>query len=282
MTATLTGVVLTGGSWSVWFSCLDVGADASKVAAPEHPRLIGCSDDPQHLTPLLNDLAVSVAAPAILLSDPDGQVRLGGVRGWFVDDVRLLDELTVSVLGSDLELVGSDVSGADRQSYTYVARRLGGWLHNPQVTLDRRRTLTPAGLVEEIEVASRGPEDVALTLYVDLVSDLAPMARCARATTPRASRGTARPTVSPGVATTPASGWPSTRPRRTSSEGRRVTWTATVAPGGSFTVRLTFEADGTPALGPGGPAPWGAVAVEAPDTRLPRLVRQSVADLAAC
>ena len=101
----------------------------------------------QHLTPLLNDLAVSVAAPAILLSEPDGQIGPGGVSGWFVDDVRLLDELGLSVRGSDLELVGSDVSGADQQSYTYVARRLGGWLHDPQVTLDRRRTLTPSGPV---------------------------------------------------------------------------------------------------------------------------------------
>src|SRR6478672_3114296 len=97
-----------------------------------------------HLTPLLNDLAVSVAAPAILLSDPDGQVRRGGVRGWFVDDVRLLDELTVSVDGSDLELVRSAVVGADRQEFTHVARLLGGWVHDPTVTLDRRRTLTPA------------------------------------------------------------------------------------------------------------------------------------------
>jgi glycogen debranching enzyme len=62
-------------------------------------------------------------------------------------------------------------------------------------------------------------------------------------------------------------------------EGRRVTWSATLAPGGSFTVRLTFAADGTPALGPGGPAPWGEVGVDAPDVRLPRLVRQSLADL---
>ena len=69
----------------------------------------------QHLVPVLNHLAVSVAAPAILLSDPDGQVRRGGVRGWFVDDVRLLDELTVSVDGSGLDLVRAEVRGADRQ-----------------------------------------------------------------------------------------------------------------------------------------------------------------------
>ncbi|MEO5711086.1 MAG: glycogen debranching N-terminal domain-containing protein [Nocardioidaceae bacterium] len=232
----------------------------------------------EQLTPLLNDLAVSVAAPAILLSAPDGQVG-GGVEGWFVDDVRLLAELAVSVRASDLELVGSDLSGADRQSYTYVARRLGGWLHDPQVTLDRHRTLTPAGLVEEIEVASRAQEDVPLTLYVDLATDLAPMAEVRQG----------HETVGvPGVRTEHGIAWRqdgrglevALDPAPDAvDEGRRVIWTATVAPGESFTVRLVFTADGAPALGPGGPAPWGEVTVEAPDTRLPRLVDQSLADL---
>ncbi|CAN5668328.1 glycogen debranching N-terminal domain-containing protein [soil metagenome] len=231
-----------------------------------------------HLTPLLNDLAVSVAAPAILLSAPDGQVG-GGVEGWFVDDVRLLAELAVSVRGSDLELVGSDLSGADRQSYTYVARGLGGWLHDPLVTLDRRRTLTPAGLVEEIEVASRAPEDVPLTLYVDLATDLAPMGEVRQG----------HETVGvPGARTEHGIAWrQDDRGLEVAldpapddvDEGRHVTWTATVAPGESFTVRLVFTAEGTPAFGPGGAPPWGEVTVEAPDTRLPRLVDQSLADL---
>ena len=198
-----------------------------------------------------------------------------------MDDVRLLAELGVSVRGSDLELVGSDLSGADRQSYTYVARRLGGWIHDPQVTVDRRRTLTPAGLVEEIEVASRAQEDVPLTLYVDLATDLAPMADVRggqhledhSVAGERTDHGLAWRRGDTGVEVTfePAPD--------DVDEGRHVTWSATVAPGESFTVRLTFAADGTPALGPGGPAPWGGVAVDAPDVRLPRLVRQSLADL---
>ena len=44
-------------------------------------------------------------------------------------------------------------------------------------------------------------------------------------------------------------------------------------------MRVVLDAEGTPAFGPGGTPPWGDVAVEAPDTRLPRLVRQSLADL---
>ncbi len=58
----------------------------------------------------------------------------------------------------------------------------GGWAvgdTDPQVTLDRRRTLTPPGLVETMEVASRAQERVELTLYVDLSTDLAPMAASA-------------------------------------------------------------------------------------------------------
>ncbi len=94
-----------------------------------------------HLTPLLNDLAVSVAAPAILLSDPDGQVRRGGVRGWFVDDVRLLDELTVSVDGSDLELVRSASTGADRRSTPTSPGGSAAGCTTRTVTVDRRRTL---------------------------------------------------------------------------------------------------------------------------------------------
>jgi len=232
----------------------------------------------QHLVPVLNDLAVSVAAPAILLSDPDGQVRRGGVRGWIVDDVRLVDQLTVSVDGSGLELVRAEVRGADRQEFTYVARELGGWLHDPQVTLERRRTLTGSRLVEEIEVASRAQEPFELALHVDLVADLADVA-----------------VVRQGLDTTPV---PAERtgdglawhhdghgftacldPAPATVSGDRLTWTTTLAPGTTYTVRLELEAEGTPQFGPGGTPPWGEVAVEAPDTRLPRLVRQSLADL---
>ena len=128
-----------------------------------------------HLVPALHDLAVSVAAPAIVLSGEDGQVRRGGACGWFVDDVRLITELVLSVEGSGLELVRSAVLGADRQEFTYVARRLGGWLHDPTVTIDRRRRLTASSLVEEIVVSSRAQEPVPLAMHVDVAADLVPM-----------------------------------------------------------------------------------------------------------
>ena len=220
----------------------------------------------QHLTPLLNDLAVSVAAPAILLSDPDGQVRLGGVRGWFVDDVRLLDELTVSVLGSDLELVGSDVSGADRQSLHLrrpAARRLaarpaGHARPSPDADAlrpgrgDRGRLAGPGGR------RARPVRRPGLRPRADGRGAPGPRHRERRG-------GAARPTVSPGAAATPASGWPSTRPRRTRrgaprhlDRHRRT----------GRVVHRPADLRGRRHPGPRArrPAPWGAVAVEAPDT----------------
>ncbi|NUR07181.1 MAG: amylo-alpha-1,6-glucosidase [Nocardioidaceae bacterium] len=233
----------------------------------------------QHLVPLLNDLAISVAAPAIVLSDPDGQIRPGGVRGWFVDDVRVLSGLTVSVAGSGLDLVRAQVSGSGRQEFTYVARELGGWLHDPQVTVDRRRTLTGSVLEEEVEVASRAQQPVHLVLTVDLASDLAPMAQVRQGhdttlVTPAHTAGGLRWDGEPhGVDLT-------CEPAPTDGSEGRLTWRTTVEPGTSYAVRLRFGADGRPQFAPGGAPPWGdGIRVEAPDRRLGRLVEQSLADL---
>ena len=233
-----------------------------------------------YLVPALNDLAVSVAAPALLLADPDGQVRAGGVSGWFVDDVRLLDAVVLSVDGSDLERVRSAVLGADRQEFTYVARRLGGWLHDPTVTVDRRRTLVADRLVEEVEVELPRPA----------------AGRSSRCTSTWGRTWCRCPSCGRGQRGDPVRRQPTDGGLAWHHDGRgfaaafdpapstigedgRVTWTTTVAPGSSYRVRLAFEAEGTPAFGPGGASPWGEVAVEAPDPRLGRVVAQSVADL---
>ena len=249
-----------------------------------HPTRQLSRQPTQHLVPVLNNLLVSVAAPAVVLSQPDGQIPFhdgpGGVCGWYVDDHRMLCELSVSVRGSGLDLVRCATPGADRQELTYVARELGGWLHDPTVTLDRRRTLTGSTLTEEIEVAARGPEPVPLTLYVDLAGDLAP--------TTLVRSGASAETVAPET-TQEGLRWARGGRGFTASfdpppggvhDGRRVVWTTTVEPGTAYVVRLRFDAEGTPLFGPGGAAPWSSDAgVDAPDPRLPRLVRRSLADL---
>lgn len=230
-----------------------------------------------HLVPALHHLAVSVVAPAIVLSSDDGQVRCGGACGWFVDDVRLLTELTVSVDGSDLELVRSAVLGADRQEYTYVARRLGGWLHDPTVTIDRRRTLNASRLVEQFSVSSRAQQPVSLALHVDVAADLVSMS-----VVRRGEGSTPVPSVTEGGRLA----WRSDdrrftamfAPAPTEHSGDRLTWSTSIDPGATFEVRLVLEAEGSPQFGAGGQRPFQA-GVEAPDPRLSQLVEQSVADL---
>ena len=230
-----------------------------------------------HLVPALHELSASVAAPAIVLSTADGQVRRGGACGWFVDDVRLITELVLSVDGSDLEPVRSAVLGADRQEFTYVARRLGGWLHDPTVTIDRRRTLTASSLVEEILVSSRAQEPVPLAMHLDVAADLVPMSvvRQGEESTPVPS------TVEGGDLVWRRDGDQfrvTLDPAPAGRAAERLTWRATVEPGETFAVRLAFEVEGSPQFGPGGQPALDA-GVRAPDPRLPRLVAQSVADL---
>jgi hypothetical protein len=233
-----------------------------------------------HLVPALHELAVSVAAPAILLSGHDGQLRRGGPCGWFVDDVRLVSELVLSVEGSDLELVRSAVIGAQRQELTYVARRLGGWLHDPTVTVDVRRTLTAATLEQEVTVSHRGPEPLDLSLHVAVAADLVPMATVRMGESDQGDIVASEPSGAglsweDGERTFSVSFDPA--PDEI-SEGRLVVWNRRLAPGASSSVRLVFEAQGSPQLGPGGPLPLDCDVV-APDPRLPRLLAQSVADL---
>ena len=258
---------------------LDVGdeADASK-AGPSVVRVT------QHFVPFLNDLAIGVAAPGIVIAEADGDIPLhdgpGGLPGWYVDDYRMLSELSVSVRGSGLHLVRSATTGAHHHEFTYVARELGGWLHDPTVTLDRRRTLTASTLVEEIEVTARGQEPVPLRLAVTVTGDLAPMmvVRAGAAVEPVApERSDDGLRWSDGERGFTASFDPA--PAEV-ADGRLVVWETTVEPGTSYAVRLSFTAEGEPAFGPGGTAPWSAeAAVVAPDLRLSRLAAQSLADL---
>ena len=201
------------------------------------------------------------------------------MRGWFVDDVRLLDQLTVSVTGSELDLVRSDVSGAGRQEFTHVVRGLGGWLYDPTVTVDRRRILRPAGLVERIEVSSRAQAPFDLALHVDLAADLAPMADVRQGL--RTEAVAAEPSDAGLAWRRDGRGFAVTlEPMPATREGDRLTWTWAVAPGSTVVVTLTFVAWGEPTFGAGGTPPWSAdTSVEAPDRRLSRLVEQSVADL---
>jgi glycogen debranching enzyme len=231
------------------------------------------------LQPLLHDLASCVAAPGLLLADPDGQIRRGGVSGFFVDDVRVLDRAEASLDGTGLELVRSATRGARRQEFGYVARGLGDPSSDPTVTLERVRELGPTRLVETLTVHSAALHPVTVVLHLDLGSDLAPLAtvRVGRATepaTPEVTGGGLRwqgPERSVEVVASPAPD---------AVQPGRLTWRAELARGERLEVTVTSTSPEPTGFAPGTPAPWAADArVEAADVRVARTVAQSLADL---
>jgi len=221
-----------------------------------------------------------VAAPGLLLAGADGQLRTGGVSGWYVDDVRLLDRSELAVAGSDLELVRSAVRGARRQDFGYVARSLGDEIADPTVLVERFRDLAPQDLTERVVVSSAAQEPVDVTFHLDLRADLAPMA-----------------VVKQGQATEAAAAEPVPGGLRWSGSGRsvtvvadpapaavdtagRLTWQARLGRGERFEVTLTATSPEPTGFTSGAPAPWPAQAtVTGSDVRLERTAAQSLADL---
>ncbi len=235
------------------------------------------------LQPLLHELAPCVAAPGLLLSEADGQVRRGGVSGWFVADIRLLDELVLTLHGTNLELVNSSTSDADRQHFLYVARGLGDEMPDPTVFVDRRRVLSADHLVETVVVSSIANAPVDVRLDFDLVSDLAPMGKV--------KQGHHLPAV-PAQASTSGLSWSDSRasvravadppPDTVDVDRGRLGWETRLNTGERLVVTCTMTPESAePQFAPGGRAPWGAdVRVVGDDPRLGRVAAQGLRDLA--
>ncbi|HEX8781615.1 MAG TPA: glycogen debranching N-terminal domain-containing protein, partial [Nocardioides sp.] len=227
------------------------------------------------LQPLLHELSSCVAAPALLLCDRDGEIRPGGVSGWYVGDVRLADRLQLSVAGSALELVRSEEPGHDRQVFVYVARSLGDPIPDPTVVVERRRHLAEDRLEERIEVRSSATGPVEVELRLAVAGDVRPMAEV--------KQGLADPaTTVPGD----AAGWHAEAGRvRTSADGHwdgdAWVWRGTVDRATPLVATLTLAAGVDPLFGGGRPAAWSdRLAIDATDSRLAGTVRRSLDDLA--
>jgi len=142
------------------------------------------SSTEQQLTPLLHHLVSCVHAPALALSDPDGQIRPGGVQGWFRDDRRLLSALGLQVDGRAPEPLRGGATGASTASFTAVARNLDS-SSDPTVRVERERTLDDRRLEEVVTIGSAAQDSVDLDVTVSVASDLAPVSAVRRGEVPR-------------------------------------------------------------------------------------------------
>lgn len=228
------------------------------------------------LQPLLHELGSCVAAPALLLTDPGGDITAGGVSGWYVQDVRLVDRLELTVDGSALEVVRAEATGHDRQSFAYVARSLGDRQPDPTVRVERHRRVTEGELHEQLVVISSALEPVDIVLRLAVAGDLSPMAGVKQGL-----RGSPIPTSATSVGLS----WSSEAARLDvvtdgGVEDGALVWRARLQPGARLTgdVVMRSHVEGPYVGGRQGPA-WRDVAVEAADSQVAATARRSLADL---
>ncbi|MBE1501764.1 glycogen debranching enzyme [Amycolatopsis lexingtonensis] len=126
------------------------------------------------LQPLLHDLAIALRAPTVVLSGRDGQIR-GGTQGLLHGDLRLLSEAVVTVDGDEPEAIGGDEPAAGRARFTGLLRRLGDPGPDPTVWLRRDRTVTAAGMTEELSLVSTAAASRRHVVEVVLAADFAPI-----------------------------------------------------------------------------------------------------------
>lgn len=233
-----------------------------------------------HQQPSFHEHVICVAAPAMWLSPPDGQVT-GGVDGLYVSDRRVLSRLVVTVDGAEPVPVAASPHGADGARFTAVAGTLA---------VERVRRVTRDGGTERITVRNDGDRPVTATLAIEAEADLAHVSAVKAGGPPppgtplRGSPGAAgagRPGSDDGAVLTAPDGY---RVRLEGPVGAELS----LDPGQSAATTLTVHAEPPPATGfspapPTGPAPWAStpLTVRSADDRLDALVAQGVADLGA-
>jgi glycogen debranching enzyme len=201
-----------------------------------------------------------------VLGDRGGD--LGG--GFFHADVRVLSRLTVQTDGGELVPIQADPDG---RLFRAVVRGAGQHDPAPGVVLTRHRDLRPGELIERLVLRNSGRHGVRLPLEIAAGTDLA--------TTQQVNLSLDLPEIEPvGLV------WrDSTRVVRLAAEpppahvGNGVLrYDVELSPGQSFECELRCSISG-PSLFESAELPEVRLVVESADSRLDRLVRQSMTDL---
>ncbi len=108
--------------------------------------------------PWLHDLALTLAAPTQVWSGQDGQVRPGGLSGFFQGDRRMLSLLVLEVDGAEPTPVGHHARSGDEHTFVAVPRHLGDGGADPTVRVVRRRDVEPGLVRERYQVSSTAAE----------------------------------------------------------------------------------------------------------------------------
>ncbi|HEV7655965.1 MAG TPA: glycogen debranching N-terminal domain-containing protein [Mycobacteriales bacterium] len=240
--------------------------------------------------PYLHELVTVVAAPALVLSEPDGQLT-APASGVYLADHRVLSRLVVTVDGHEPAPVRGQSTDTATARFVGVARHLGDEGPDPTVFVERDRTVSPHGARETISLVSRATEPLTCTVTVELDSDLAAMDDI------KAGRPSTAPPIRPEVGEPGTVRWPvggditviaTLAPApdevRVGAPSRVLAgWDVTLAARGrwSVTLEVTATAPGRPPIAaPPTRELWRPPTVTAGDHRFPALLDRAVADLA--
>ncbi|WP_314174057.1 glycogen debranching N-terminal domain-containing protein [Streptomyces winkii] len=127
---------------------------------------------PAELQPFLHDACISLCAPSMAVSRPDGQMH-DGSDGFFHGDRRGLSLLTVLAEDVPNAPISGGPDSAERASFRTVLRGLAEHSPDPAVTLERRRAVEPGELSETITLHNAGLTAVRVRLTLRAASDLA-------------------------------------------------------------------------------------------------------------
>ena len=239
--------------------------------------------------PALHRLISAVCAPALSLSDIDGQIRPGGAQGLYVQDIRVLSELIVTVDGEEPVPIGFDIEGGSHNQFEAAVFNVVESL-DPVVFLNRRRIVGASGMTEEFALSSLARSSVSLELRLRLSCDLAAIAavKSGRPSTPEvaSAEGTRLQWGPLESRKVEAIGAP--EPDHVDPLDGSLVWDLTLEPGTTRGVILSVQRHGAdqavvirlPHDSPVNVNASEPVSVESGDPRLARLFDRSVADLA--
>jgi len=235
--------------------------------------------------PYLHEVVTCTWAPAMALSDRDGQIRPEGAQGLFVRDIRALSKLVLTVQGSEPVGLYHHSTGGAVSSFYGVVRN--GAEADPRVQVHRRRSVTPAGMTEEVTLRSYSSKAVPLRAEVALSADFAGIA-AVKLGLPTMARPASRTEAGlrfeiPGRCTVKVTGSPA--PQLVGPDAGTLTWDVELAPHSEANISLSVCFEEVTSSSPVAEAPPGRAElvppqVEAADHRLARWAEVSVADLA--
>ncbi|QYN35244.1 hypothetical protein K1T35_44135 [Pseudonocardia sp. DSM 110487] len=223
---------------------------------------------------ILDHLLTVLAAPAELLSDPDGQVRSEGAQGFYVGDTRYCNRLEIGVDGVDLRFAAAGLDGAGR-----------AWFEGelPGVQVRRERRIADRTAVEEITLhnSASAPVDLRLVLLARSDMSATPVVKSGAPLTevPPTVHGSeirwSRGDVAASLTSAPPPG-----EIGTDGPDAVLTWPLCLAPGERWMLHITLAPSqaGPEDFRPAAPLEWRLDENAAGGERA-SLVRRSLADL---